>query len=462
MRAFLAAVLVLSGVSGAAFASVPISVSIAVSGLLVAITAQRKSSKQYWIYFVVFLIQVLFVLLVYWGDIAAYGVPYYKGGSDDFAFENVSRALLKEGKYFLHQITSQDVYLASNKQATFLNSRGFIVYLIWLQRFCDCLGGYHTLVPRFLNMGLWLSTALLAEKVYACREAEGARTPSWWFVPALGLFPNAMHISAYVFRDTLSIWMIVFSFYLSLQVFNSSNSIGVRAMLLGGVFSLSLVSYFIRSENALYILSVGGICALSAMYNKRAGIFKSRRWFAISVVMILVLFGIIYQLGYFGNIFRKVSTLGTYREVRSEGLSSFVFGRQLLPWGVFLRLAYALINPVPVTLLSPNGWFMSINSVVATVVSLGSVIQLFGYPYLLRSRGLKETMLVYWVFLLSVSIVTFTFRHFILTYPVYWLLVYDGLNNTSKSKRIYYTVYMAIIALLLVLSYFMAKRHLPV
>lgn len=458
MIAFLWAVAILAGTLGLLFQSLPVAVSVFISAGIIVLTAGRRTHTQYLRYIIIFGIQVCFVILLYHGYIDKYGLPYYNGGSDDIAFERVSNALVEQGKYFLHQISSADIYDVTNNQTAYLNSRGFLVYLIWLRGIFEPMGGYHTMAPRLINMGLLLSTAIITEKVYVhLHRREDSSVPAW-LVSVVALFPNAMYISAHVFRDILSLWLIMLSFYLLLRILNSGENIFTRITRMAAVLGIALAAQSIRGENVYYIAAAALACILGALKRNGQSFWNSRKAIGRILVFGLLILAFTYQTGLLDRILLKVTGYSAYRQGFDMGLSSFIFSQPLLPFGVLLRIAYALVNPLPIHLLTPAGMFSDISIFVNILLSLGTVVQILMYPYLFRDKRFDEPWWLFWICLLSIAAVTFTFRHFVLIYPFLAIIIARNYAATGKETRLILAGSMVVLMLILAGSYFLLKQ----
>lgn len=460
---FILLMLVLSALMGIVFQSLPIAITIIIcAGIIVSTNPKMPRNRYLWC-FVIYLLQVCFVLFLYYGYYHKYGVPYFRGGSDDLAFEQVSKVLFEKGKYLLNQISTDDVYEATKGSVAYFNSRGFLVYLIWLRAIFTPLGGYHTLVPRLINMALLLSTALLTERIFCfLSKSKGASTPKW-VLPSVALFPNALYISGHVFRDIMSLWFIVISFYLFLQLFSNKDVvIRERLFISIALIVVAIVARPIRNENVYYIASAMAVSLVGGARRSDKPIFKNRRLIGVVVIIgfILVLFA--YNAGFLDNIVNKVKRYSDYRQNLSDGLSEHVFNQSIVPFGIFLRTLYALISPIPVHLLHLRGVFTDVDVTVNVLISIGTVLQILMYPFLFRDKRFDEVWLLFWIYLVSIAVATFTFRHFIIIYPFMTIIIARNFRETNKKYRIRGVLSAVCVLLLLAVIYMIVTNKVAV
>ena len=126
----------------------------------------------------------------------------------------------------------------------------------------------------------------------------------------------------------------------------------------------------------------------------------------------------------------------SYLLTTNPGVSQFIFSEPLLPFGIFIRMAFGLIMPAPIWIFAPFLRSLSLNTVIESVVSIGTVVQLHGLPYILFSfRSMKKMSLTFLFTLLVVVSTTFTFRHFIMIYPFMITLFLHGAASQPYERR---------------------------
>lgn len=440
-------------VTGLLAQSVSVAVAILLCTSVLAATAQNDLRKLYLHLIIIFVLQICFVWIVHEGYIGQYGSPYYRGGNDDIQFEEVSGVLFQQGKYFGFQISNEDIWRASNEYAIFANSRGFLIYLILLRGAFSVFGGYSTLIPRLFNMCFLLGAAVLIYRKAGHSNTEKSDKSRLILLYGIALFPNAMYISAHIFRDTIIMFLIVIIYYIlsTPSRFKTLRKGTLLYILI--VLMLSWVSYTIRRESIVYIL----VLALALFINKYWHLLKSRRTISLMLMLMLILTSILYVTGTLDYVFKKIQRYEELRLSSSEGLSNVIFSTELLPIGFILRLAYALISPIPVAFLNIFRGIHSFEDALALFISVGTLVQITLTPYLFSWKGQKALRIVFWVYLLSIATVTFTFRHFIMLYPMQGLIIYSSFMNTKPRQRWYNLIGMSLLLMILGSIYYLLK-----
>lgn len=397
------------------------------------------------------IIYYIFILLIYFGNRSVYGKPYYIGGSDDLFFEERAREYwLGQGIYF----PWEDHWPS--------NIKGFLWLIASILRISNYIGGYHTLAFRVMNTDILLATGCviyiicrrcLNMKVYQSRAA---------FL-VFSLFPNAIVISSYVFRDTVSVFLLVSGYYFCDKIMQQMTIKGSNITIKGLHFSdafifllICIMSYWTRRELLLYIL----VILLLSFFRSGRITFSTFLRYIFPVSCLLVLFIV---TGVMENVRIKMLSYGdrliTDTQIGGEdALSSIVFSRSIFPVGWLFRTAYALVYPIPVGLFKIITGRINGLSIADFFVALGTCFQVILIPFLIKE--IKKWDKLVWTYLmvfLSIIMTTFGFRHFILIYPFQCMLI---VRNYYQSTSVYKSKGIARgIALLFILgmSYIMMK-----
>lgn len=384
----------------------------------------ENSNKIFKSLLVITSISFIFMLLNYYGLISMYGKPYY--ASDDEKFEYYALRLLENRVYFFKDLP----YIYGLDFA-----RGYLIPIIWLMKLSKPFGGYSTLSPRILNIFLWLSVSLLVYKMMIKNQVSENNAKKIWII--LSLFPNALYISSFVYRDTLVCFLFFVSYYLIhelvTQKINFSNKI-IRLIIIG--YSI-YVLYYTRLQ-MLYVLLV--LVIIELLFNTRFAKKNVNKVFIILAggILGLVILSFTGGLALFGN---TVSSYAEYNLTISDGLSRMIFGSSLFPFGWILRAVYGLMVPFPAELLALNYISRPVYSLVRVLVLLGTVFQLFLLPYLFKKENGNENrirMYALGIVYLSIILTTFTFRHFIMVYPFFALAIankYDVMSVREKKRN---------------------------
>jgi hypothetical protein len=141
-----------------------------------------------------------------------------------------------------------------------------------------------------------------------------------------------------------------------------------------------------------------------------------------------------------------------------SGLSSYVFGQPLLPYGIVSRTLYAFITPFPdIFALFKDIGRLGLDF-IWLFIYVGSIGVLLQLP-LLAKRLVRFDWLVitFLILFLSVVLVTFTFRHILLYYPFMIAMIVDGYYSAKRSFRIYSYILMFVSIVVLSAGYLYLK-----
>lgn len=425
-------------------------------GLLILFFCQRGISKRTaWTISAILLVLSFVVVVVYFGQIAEIGIPYSTLGNDDYNFELIALPkLLSSGKLTLSSI--KHMYIERGN-----TSRGFILILVWMDYISRPFGGYHTLMIRMFNMYLWLSVGVLAVK-YMLRHGYGDDKQCRYVLYAITLFPNSVFISAHCYRDTIVafiMFLLVFMWdglvYATAdrnkriqcsEMYSTADSLGnsivynsrvktstITRYSITVILSLPLVyyCYYIRAESIFINLANVVVCVL--VNSKKDISVKKLGWGILVTIGVIMIFN---QLDFMSKFTGKVELYTAFRkETTKGGLSNYIFATPLLPFGIVLRLLWAMVCPFPGNLINISTVFDSVAAFFSILISIGVIWQIMNYG--LAFEGAKDKDKVFFLYLMNlviVSVTTFTFRHFLMMYPYLMILIARGRISTSKEK----------------------------
>lgn len=380
---------------------------------------------------VILTIMVISIVAFHFGYNAMFGTPYYLGGSDDLKFEVAALKLHQQGVWSISEIS--DKYIAGCN-----NSKGYLIFLVWLIRLAEVFGGYTTLIPRLVNVYLLLATAILMYKFY---QRDSGKRPVM-LLYAIALFPNSLLISSFIFRDVLSCFLLVLVFYLW-NVSRHAYSVPGKTMIITGTLVISYFSYWIRNQTVFFI----AVIVLASLFVGNRQLDKVP--FAKKAVAFIVALVVLSGMGAWSTFNSFLVSYGEYRQDMAIGLSSSIFGLPLLPLGFLARALYGLMSPFPGILINIGSWFSSFYDFSNMVVAVGVIVQVFFIPYLVRGIMRLDSVAIVFIGVYVATVgLTFTFRHFMYVYPFMFTLMisaYQKVANAQRRRYLYLTVYTLIV-----------------
>lgn len=383
-----------------------------------------------WISTVALSVGLLAMLVIYFGLQSKYGAPYYYGGSDDRQFEVVAQDLVSRNVYFPKQMP---VYYSGH------NSKGFVCMLAALMRVCNLFGGYHTVTPRIVNIILLIVLGLEVFHLVILRtgNAQIAKRAFSFIV----FFPNSIYLSSFVFRDTVNIVLLLFCVVVCCE-FLKSHNLGKAVVV---TVLCSYLCFWLRAQNLMIIGATIGIF----LFIGQKGI-SAKRLLILLIPFLLGLF-VLSRLDVLGSILEINSRYTTnYFSYSNNGLSRIVFSVPLFPFGIILRMLYAIVSPIPTGIMQIMNLF-DIDAFAAFCVSCGTVYQIYQLPYLVKGMlkfdDISVEFLLMW-FIISAT--TFTFRHFIMLYPFMAYIVEKEKAEVKKRYTALITVVIVALGLLYV------------
>lgn len=384
-----------------------------------------------------------FMLLLYAGLYEKYGEPYY--ASDDKVFEEYG-----------HWIYGKNIFRF--KDLPYIEglfyAKGYLIVISWIERISNLLDGYSTVSPRILNLYFWISTCVLVLKQMSV-SIDNKPMLRKVFV-ALALFPNALYISSFVYRDVFIVFLIVVSIY-NFERF--VKEVKKREL---AIISFLRIPVILFCLNALYysrkqILYVVMIIFFIFFFEEKIESGSSLKVVAIGAAVVVgaVLF-------YFTGGMRMLSVTSTgyssYLQGLSDGLSGMVFSRPLLPIGIVLRFLYGLVCPFPAALMSLDYFDEPLYSLVIALTCFGTIFQIFLLPYLFKGMiKLDYTAVKFLGMFAAIITTTFTFRHFVMAYPFATVMLAQQINVTEIKTRKKYVTYVFVLMLLAVTAYLLLK-----
>ncbi|HCS76094.1 MAG TPA: hypothetical protein DIW17_19755 [Clostridiales bacterium] len=397
----------------------------------------KKDHEAVKTYSLIFIVSLIFMFLVYYGNELYYGQPYYAGGSDDMKYEEWGHDVYNANMLNPYRVVKSGII------GQFHNSPFFAVYISLLIRLSSFFDGYSTFMPRIVNIYLLIWVCFIME--YFLRKYTKLNEQKILIsIAFFALTPNIQYINSYIFRDTFNLLQILAIPYLVDRILRARGSRHFRRKTI--LYLLALVffiftMYFTR-RNSLAFSGVLSLLVISEIYKIK------KRNIIIALVPILILTNAVEGL----NIGKYISGYTSYVLSGSDGLSRIVFSQALLPAGVFLRAAYALISPFPNFLTLFKEPTKILLDIITFLVYLGVLAQILAIPFILRRIarvGFDWLTISFLSFFLAVIIATFTFRHVILYFPFLVAVAVDGYKSIeiNDSRVLLFAAWIAVICM---------------
>lgn len=402
-------------------------------GILVVLLCSLGLDNYTWrIVIICSTIAILWMTFQYFGLVEIFGKPYY--AHDDETYERYGRIFYDAEAYLLYQAPKVDYTLE--------DVRGYFWIVSWIIRICSIFGSFHTIAPRIINIYLWISTAVLTYKIIKQEDDSFDYRISDLVLFGLAIFPNALYISSFVYRDTLCIFLVITFVYcfgrLERQM-QSNEGIRISNVILWvAICAISIYLLFATRKKLIVLLGAIGAVDILLKQNSKNLILRRAILLAIFVIVggTTVLDQVLKVSRDYGNYI--MNTLGY-----SEGLSGKIFSVPILPFGIFLRAIWGLMCPFPGGIFQQDFLHYPLYSIEQTIVYMGTVFQLLCVPYLVKGiKKFDENALDFLLAYLMVVATTFTFRHFIIIYPFLAIEIYYGLKQVVPAQIKNYTIFL--------------------
>lgn len=415
-----------------------------------------------------YLAGVVVVVLVYQGYIADYGIPYWVPGSDDLMLENDASMCVAKGYYSVFDMAN-----GNTVRERLHNTKGYVIFLSYLMRAGYYLGGYHTIVPRIVNIFLLNVIALLIVRLFLMKFT-GKETKACSLYALVALFPNSLYIASHVYRDVIAAFFLVAVFYLCVRrrkgarFFVSAIMIAivlflaywVRESLLVFALGIILLSHLMEKRSFQSHMLEGG----GSSYDEREGTGQGKPRFGgaaivkvrtLVAVIVCVVAGIA-ALGLYGDTIMFYMTRYTESLAGGgDGIVAAIYSLPLLPIGIPARFVAYLISPFYFALVfDPSQWFSSTQSFCNVLISIGTVYLVSQYVYLVRGFKVDgRTVLVVALLVLGIALTTFGYRHVVMVYPFMFLAIAEGKAAMSGQDAVVLPKISLVVGLLFVCAF---------
>lgn len=453
---------------GLAFASLYVGAAAAICGCVFGMLAARAtcSSKLTLVSCASFAAGIVVAAIIYQSYIVDYGVPYWVPGSDDLMLENDARQCIAKGYVSVFDMVNGDTV-----RERLHNTKGYVIFLTYLMMIGEPLGGYHTMVPRIVNIFLLNAIALLVVRLFLMRFAE-KESKACVLYALVALFPNSLYIASHVYRDVIAAFFLVAVFYLCVR-----RRKGARFVVSAVVVAVILfLAYWVRESLLVFAL---GIILLSFLMEKRSsqlrkvesesegasdgtGRGRSKLGGAanIKVRTVVVAFVCIavgaVALVQFGDTILYYLTRYTERlSGGGDGIVAAIYSLPLLPFGIPARFIAYFISPFYFALVfDPTQWLASTQSFCSVLISIGTVYLVSQYVYLVRGFKVDgRTVLVVALLVLGIALTTFGYRHVVMVYPFMFLAIAEGKAAMSGQDAVALPKISLVVGLLFVCAF---------
>jgi hypothetical protein len=343
-----------------------------------------------------------------------FGAPYYNElPSDDHSYERYALSAANEVGWFQFGKIKEQVLPPA------FNSPGYVYILTTVVRVSEFFGGFHTFIPKILNLTLHSIGAILIYRILRYTYTLG-KVLSKKIAYLYGLFPYLLFLSVHTFRDTIIgvCFIVVYYIYINYN----------KLKLINIIFSIFLIylAYTLRIYSAVFMLGIIFACIQSSSPNK---LLK----FSISIfagfILVYALFFV--EVSSYGSLLKTL----IFEQIRltqnkiGSGIGGSIFAIPLFPIGWFLRIIYLFISPVP---------FLTSN-LPDLFISIGTSIQIYIYAFITYGTykfGLvqKWTNAILWAIVLGVSLTSFEYRHLTMVLPFLFLVFGIYWHNYKKNK----------------------------
>ncbi len=411
-------------------------------GIVGFVVAQSWGASAARLYLCIYSIATIATVCLYFVYLNQYGVPYYFGGSDDLNYEQWGAETARLLGTFDYSAIRERVVRASH------NSVGYVYLMSLLYRLGDGVGGFHTMIPRLFNamcLG-WIAvlTVGLAEK------HRISKSMAFKLGTMVGLLPMIVYAAAHSFRDVpISLLSLLLIYLWTPREGRPPFKRWILLWLLTVVMLLIIGEF--RRFQAVAVFAVVILSNLITMFEMRR-----HQWFYITVAAGVIFVG----LYFYGNRLSGLTTeLGeyqehytSYRSNRSDGLASYVFMTPP-PFGYVLRIAYALIAPLPVPTMQLDRLWLSIGTMIQYLFlpffSLGIIVSL-------GNRSKWPLISAFVLLFAGMALVSFSDRHIVQFLPYGAILAAVGYERFGK-YRLSVWLLMGLTGIALIAAYIFLK-----
>jgi hypothetical protein len=390
-------------------------------GVMISRTWGKKEARLFtW----VFSSAVLAALAIYLIYLQRYGLPYYVGGSDDLRYElEAERVASTLGVFDYSSIRGGVV-----KQGH--NSVGYVYVVSLLIRSGELVGGFHTMLPRLFNC---LALGLIAVVTYRIGKSfDLEENTSWWIGLFVGLSPIMVYNSVHTFRDTLISLLTIWVVYIW-STNREHRGIGRRLFLWIQTAIAAVVASELRLPQAVAILAIALVGDLGAS-QRRVRPFSLEDLYRLAMLAVLLVVALFFLpdsiVSFAQQLGVEQEKYTAYRTGLSDGLAAYVFGAPV-PLNYLLRIAYALITPIPVLSLELDRLWLSAGTVIWCFLVPFLVL---GFIHAIRDRSKLQLVGAFALLFGATAFISFAERHISQFLPYAALIAGIGLDRYRRNR----------------------------
>lgn len=372
-----------------------------------------------------FILGSLVASLIYYGYIRDYGIPYWLPGLDDISLENDAFQCVSKGYYSVWDMVNGN----TTREITH-NAKGYVIFLSYLIRFGILFDGYHTMVPRIINVSILNLSALFITRLYLDKFPKMGKMACCLYL-AISLFPNSLYVSSHVYRDTIAATILTIAYFICFSCTKRRHVL----FRIAGICFLLYEGYWIRGTLVAFIAAIIIVRLLpDYVVSKKTPKGVRVKSLAFSALILIVVIAALMQFG--DTLTRYVEGYGDYIVDGGSGILAAVYRLPLVPFGTIARLLLYLIMPFYYSIVfNPLSWFASTQNLFDVLISIGTCVLVAHYLYLVRAFS-KDRKIVYIIilFLLAISLTTSGYRHILMVYPFIFYAVAEGRSSIDKAS----------------------------
>lgn len=384
----------------------------------------KPNTEEFTIYSLAFGVSVSYSIFLFYYYIGINGAPYFNVPfSDDSSYERDGLLYAELLGVFEYGKISPLVVQPTH------NSKGYVYFIGLVGKVVNFVGGgYHTLIPRFINSFLHAFSAIFVYRL--CQIYISEKRTAFILACIFACFPHVVYLSGHIYRDTFICFAFAFSAYKVLKIKTSLlDWLGIVLILI----ATSQVRFFSMAMLLVCIgTSVVFVKIKSRIFRKVALIFGA----GVTVALLLALTAlssteleIIQLLAAKQDHYTSVRTSSSY----SSGIAANILLMDFLPFGLFARVSYLVINPLP---------FLDLR-IPHFINGLGTLIQailfFFSFIFTLQRYKIEKYLPLFtmlWGLVIGIAITSFQLRHMVMFYPFLFVLGGLGYTENHSNKRL--------------------------
>ena len=370
----------------------------------------------------VYAYNVILAILFFLALESRYGVPYLIGGTDDRFYDMGGRRIASSIDWLDYAVVP-----GVGPHSKYY---GYLYTVALMHKLGDALGGSHTLIPILLNgfVGAWIPVLVYFVAI-SCRYSLNIAKRAAY---AAGFYPLMAFHAAILLRDTIIGFLALYIVYGIFQIWSKSQRWWTHILPL---LVATVVFWEFRDSS---VLAVGLACFLAIAY---CWVLRVQRvHVVVSVLIILILAAVLTRdlwIPLFGSkAVERILIAGEKYEILMEGRSATdSLGLRLtklpIPFNYLARVAYALIDPLPV----PTSDLTRLWKSFGAMLWYGLLpFFLMGLPSQLRNSHKSFLAIVSVSLFFGMALSTLTDRHAVHYAPLFVLFAVDGFERFHRHR----------------------------